>query len=66
MRWVSGAVLFLAASLAAAADPAPPDSVPSASAPPALAPTKSWFAPSQPLNIQVKPGGPATGPPDSP
>jgi len=60
MRWVSGAVLFLAASLAAAADPAPPDSVPSVPAPPSLLPTKSWFAPSQPLNIQVKPGGPAS------
>ena len=40
-----GAVLFLAAALAPA---------------PSLSPTKGWFAPSQPLSIEVKPGGPAT------
>ena len=41
------AVLFLAAALPAGT-------------PAALSPTKSWFAPSQPLNVEVKPGGPAT------
>ena len=25
-----------------------------------LSPAKGWFAPSQPLNVEVKPGGPAT------
>jgi peptidyl-prolyl cis-trans isomerase B (cyclophilin B) len=45
--------LLLTSTLAQASAPAPP------AAPDALKPSKLWFAPDQPMNIDVKPGGEA-------